>query len=439
MAELCFDLIRKTLPEKTANIFIAYSGGVDSHVLLHLCAQKPLVKDKITAVYIHHGLQQEADCWQDHCQTTARDLGVDFCSFHVNANPQMGQSPEEAARNARYDALKNLLDENDVLLVAQHREDQLETVLLQLFRGAGVKGLAAMPVSASFGRGLMLRPLLSTAKKSIDQYAQNHTLHWVEDPSNQAIDYDRNFLRNQVIPLLKGRWPAIDKTVSRSAMHCASADELLQNMADELLDEMDGKDNRLLNIEPLMALTENKRNLLLRRWFELHGLKSPTLSCLQAIIKEVMGARMGADPQVMVQGYLIKRYQGKLYCIDAKTLMKEDVQAWTKSARSLRRANGYRLDIVESVSGIPIRLWNKSAVTVKLRAGGEVIKLPRRDGQHKLKKLFQEAGVPPWQREIVPLIYLDDRLAAVAGLWVSEEFYSAQAEPCYEILWNSTE
>ncbi len=439
MTALSFDLIKKILPEKTAKMYIAYSGGVDSHVLLHLCAVHPECKDKITAVYIHHGLLEEADYWEEHCQKTACELAVDFCSLRVVASPQKGQSPEEAARDARYEVLKNLLAENDVLLLAQHREDQLETLLLQLFRGAGVKGLAAMPVKAAFGRGLMLRPLLHCAKKNIVQYAQQNALQWVEDPSNQAIDYDRNYLRNNVIPLLKERWPAIDKTVSRTAKHCAGADELLQNMADELLSKVADNSDCTLNLEQLMALTENKRNLLLRRWFELNGLKPPSESCLQTIVKEVIGARVGADPQVLVQGCLIKRYRDKLYCVDTNTLIKEDVQEWPESVASIQRANGYRLDIEESVSGIPVRLWNKSKVTVRLRSGGEFIKRPGRAGRHSLKKLYQEAGIPPWQREVMPLIYLDDRLAAVAGFWVGEEFFSEKIEPCYQILWYSAE
>ncbi len=439
MSTLFSGLIEKILPEKTAKIVIAYSGGVDSHVLLHLCAVHPEYKEKITAVYIHHGLLKEADYWQEHCQNTACELGVDFCCLQVVAIPQKRQSPEEAARDARYKALKDLLAENDVLLLAQHREDQLETLLLQLFRGAGVKGLAAMPEKLAFGHGVMLRPLLRIAKKDIMQYAQQNALQWVEDPSNQRVDYDRNYLRNNVIPLLKERWPAVDKTVSRTAKHCAGADELLQNMADELLDEIVDSSDCTLNLERLMALTQNKRNLLLRKWFELNELKSPSESCLQAIVREVIGARVESDPQVLVQGHLIKRYRGRLYCVDTNTLVKEDVQEWPESTVSIQRANGYKLEIVESISGIPIRLWNNSKVTIRLRAGGEFIKQSGREGRHSLKKLYQETGIPPWQREVIPLIYLDNQLAAVAGFWIGEEFFSEKIEPCYQILWYSAE
>ena len=205
------------------HVYVAYSGGVDSHVLLHFCASIKLLKDKITAVYVHHGLQAEAESWAKHCEKTAEGLGVDFLVLRVNAYAKSGESPEEAARNARYAALKSLMDADDMLLLAQHREDQLETVLLQLFRGSGLRGLSGMPERMAFGQGVMLRPLLNIPKQAINDYAQAHQLSWVEDPSNQSNDYDRNFLRNAVVPLLKQRWPAIDKTVSRSAKHCADA------------------------------------------------------------------------------------------------------------------------------------------------------------------------------------------------------------------------
>ena len=152
-----------------------------------------------------------------------QSLGVDFILLRVNAVASQGESPEEAARNARYTALKSLIGINDVLLVAQHRDDQLETVLLQLFRGSGLRGLSAMPEIMAFGQGLMLRPLLNVSKLAIDDYARAHALIWVDDPSNLSNEYDRNFLRNAVLPLLKQRWPACDKTVARSARHCADA------------------------------------------------------------------------------------------------------------------------------------------------------------------------------------------------------------------------
>ena len=201
------------LTEKTAEIqavcklanqvFVAFSGGVDSHVLLHLCASSPALKNKLTAVYVHHGLQKQADQWAEHCVQIAKQLSVSFRMVPVDAKHMPGESPEETARIVRYQALQSLLDENDVLLLGQHREDQLETILLQLFRGAGLAGLAAMPEKKSFGKCLLLRPLLDISQQEIKAYAVEHKLDWIEDPSNLRNEFDRNYLRNSIIPLIK--------------------------------------------------------------------------------------------------------------------------------------------------------------------------------------------------------------------------------------------
>ncbi|WP_305908564.1 tRNA lysidine(34) synthetase TilS [Methylomarinum sp. Ch1-1] len=439
MTKLTAALIDTILPANTARIFVAYSGGVDSQVLLHLCANEPDYRQRLTAVYVHHGLQREADVWAEHCRVSAERLGVEFKELRVDASAKKRQSPEDAARTARYEALRALLARDDVLLVAQHREDQLETVLLQLFRGAGVSGLAAMPERTEFGKGWLLRPLLTVGKRSILDYADSHRLHWVEDPSNQADDFDRNYLRNNIVPLLKQRWPSLDKTVARSARHCAAAAELLAGLADDLLEDCYDRRDRSLAVQDLLALDLSKRNLVLRRWLEMQGLKPPGEALLQTLIAEVACAGPEADPELRTQGREIKRYRGRLYCLPASAPVKEKTREWPQGVSEIACANGYRLRIAPSSSGIPVGLWRQAKVTIKPREGGEMLKLIGRKGRHALKKLYQEAAVPPWQREQRPLIYLDGQLAAVAGLWVAEAFFSAGEESCYQVLWESIE
>ncbi|MSR16331.1 MAG: tRNA lysidine(34) synthetase TilS, partial [Methylococcaceae bacterium] len=238
------------------HIYIGYSGGVDSHVLLDSCVSLAELKSKITAVYIHHGLQKEADDWAIHCRKTAENKGVSFLEIRVNAEKSNGESPEESARNARYSAFKNLLHENDVLLIAQHREDQLETVLLQLFRGSGLKGLAGMPEKMFFGAGQLCRPLLNISKVEIDTYAVENELVWIEDPSNQSLIYDRNFLRQEIIPHLKTRWKSLDKTVTRTATHCAEAETLISKIAQTEFETVFDFENKTLNIPQLLTYSQ---------------------------------------------------------------------------------------------------------------------------------------------------------------------------------------
>ena len=416
------------------HIYIGYSGGVDSHVLLHLCATDHKLKAKITAVYVHHGLQAEAESWAKHCQKTAQELGVGFILLRVNAVAEPGASPEEAARNARYAALKSLIGAEDVLLVAQHRDDQLETVLLQLFRGSGLRGLSAMPEHMAFGQGMMLRPLLNIAKSAIDDYARTQGLSWVEDPSNLSHDYDRNFLRLAVLPLLKQRWPACDKTVARSARHCADAQEIISELAENLFQQVFNAADQTLSIVRLQSYQIPQQQLIIRQWFQALGLKMPALAFVERVQSEVLAARESSDPQLSGQGYSVRRYRDRLYCL--KSAAPDGVRdgIWPTWQASIKVSDRQSLSCVPSSAGISREQWQNAVIKIAARSGGEKIRLPGRLGCHTLKKLFQEAGIPPWEREAIPLIYLDDKLAAVGDLWISADFYSEETLDCVSLI-----
>lgn len=421
---LLSSIARQISGHSVSRLIVAYSGGVDSHVLLHLCALDAQLKNKLTAVYVHHGLQPQAEVWAQHCQYTAHALSVDFKMLRVNAMPQLGESPEEAARNARYTALKDLIEPNCALLVAQHREDQLETVLLQLFRGGGLRGLSGMPESMAFGLGVMLRPLLNAAKQDIMDYAHTHKLRWIEDPSNAHSDYDRNFLRNDIVPLLKQRWPALDKTVSRSAAHCASAENMLGHIAQTWFLTVFNTDDNTLSLQRLLTFETAQHAHIIRAWFQHLGLKMPAQGFVTRILVEVVGARQDSEPLLTGQGVSIRRYRDKLYCLkQTQPAVLVDMR-WPKGAVSVFMANKQRLSCVPTANGLAEEKWLNATVVIKFRGGGEKIALSKREGRHALKNLFQEAGIPPWQRAAIPLVYLDDKLAAVGDKWISAEFYT---------------
>ncbi|MEO1896178.1 MAG: tRNA lysidine(34) synthetase TilS, partial [Methylococcales bacterium] len=190
------------------NIFVAFSGGCDSHVLLHLCAQIPTVSSSVTAVYIDHGLQECAADWGIHCQQVAEQLGVNFATVSLNLLPPQGESLEAIAREARYQAIARLLGPGDMVLTAHHQEDQYETILLKMFRGAGLLGLSGISEYSALGDGQLIRPLLGVTKQAIEAYAKSNQLNHIQDPSNACIDFDRNYLRQVITPLIKARWPA---------------------------------------------------------------------------------------------------------------------------------------------------------------------------------------------------------------------------------------
>jgi tRNA(Ile)-lysidine synthase len=416
------------------NIYIAYSGGIDSHVLLHLCASIDRLKAKITAVYVNHGLQLEAKNWGLHCKQVCDNLGVKFVGLTVDAQAIPGESPEEAARNARYAALKPLLAKDDLLLVAQHSEDQLETVLLQLFRGSGLKGLSGMPPSTAFGQGKLVRPLLDVTKNAIIDYAEANQLVWIEDPSNQQSHYDRNFLRNGIIPLLMQRWPSLDKIVSRSAKHCANAQGLLDTLADDWLTSVMIPGDNALSINRLQSYSLLQQALIVRQWFQRLGLKMPSEDFVQRILEQAVAAREDAGPILATQGHCIRRYRNALYCLKPSKEKLVGELIWPSGEPSLQIAGDATYEIVGSSSGIPVVQWRNAKITVKFRAGGETIELPGRKGHHALKKLYQEAGIPPWERVRTPLIFLDDKLAAVGEHWVCAEFYGEAQVGCLRII-----
>ncbi len=424
---------------EASRLYIAFSGGMDSHVLLHLCASITAFKEKITAVYVDHGLQKEAENWSKHCQTTAAELGVSFMALRVNASARQGESPEEAARNARYKALKPLVGIDDLLLLAHHKEDQLETVLLQLFRGSGLRGLSGMPQRIEFGKGFILRPLLEVSKLDMTDYAEKQQLNWVEDPSNQACNFDRNFMRHTILPLLKQRWPSLDKTVSRSAQHCSDAQQLLNESLSDLFNLAYNPFDQSIELQKLEALTSRQINWVLRHWFETLRLKPPRQKVLQAIVEQLIQAAEDAKPKIQHQDHFILRYKQKLFCLAAQTFQRElHGIVWPAQNTVLLLANGYSLTLVKAESGISKQLWHTAKVTVSSRQGGEKIKLPGRNNHHDLKKLYQEAQIPPWERDVRPLILLNNQLAAVAGLWVAEWAWSEGPDDCYQFNWNKS-
>jgi tRNA(Ile)-lysidine synthase len=437
---LDFKPIAHMLPEWFGTLFVAYSGGIDSHVLLDLCASQVHLRAKIIAVYINHGLQLQADDWEQHCRQQAADLNVNFLSIRVDAKPKTGESPEAAARDARYHALETLMQVSDLMLFAQHREDQMETLLLQLFRGAGIPGLAAMPESTTFGRGTLLRPLLNIAKTDIVAYAHSHGLHWVDDPSNLSHDFDRNYLRHAIVPLLKQRWPAIDKTIARSARHCGDALALLDEWGNLHTKDLFESGDNSLNTDALKSGNEAEINWTLRRWLKSLNLKPFSDAALNDLKSQLLHAKCDAYPLLRHQGRLLTRFRQQLFCLNESHMQAiSSTYNWPKGTDNSICCNGSTVSLIEASSGIPQTLWNTANIELRPRCGGEKLKLPGRAGQHSLKKLFQEAGIPPWERDTRPLLYLDGKLAAIPGLWTAEWAYSDVGEACYRLTWQFPE
>ncbi|OGT21840.1 MAG: tRNA lysidine(34) synthetase TilS [Gammaproteobacteria bacterium RIFCSPHIGHO2_02_FULL_42_13] len=392
-------------------IWIAYSGGVDSHVLLHAVCEwrKQYLNRTIHAVHVHHGLQADADKWVTHCDQVCQALQVGCTILYVDIEKTAKQSMEAEARKARYNALATLMQAGDVLLTAQHQDDQAETCLLQFLRGAGARGLAAMPQIMPFSRGYLVRPLISISKQEILDYAKEHQLRWVEDSTNLDEQFTRNFLRARIMPLLKSRWPNVPETIARVAAHSAETKNLLEDLAQTDLQQV--KSEYGLSVQRLRALSCARQKNLLRYWFYQQDYLLPSTIKLQHIINDVVMAREDATPCVQWSDVEVRRFGDDLYVMPVRDRHDVSVE--------------YSWDGVEPLhvkTGVLICQGARRNMTVRFRRGGEVCRLRGRTGTHELKKLFQEWQVPPWERDRVPLIFVDGQLAAIVGCAVCEGY-----------------
>lgn len=418
----------------TQRFLIAYSGGLDSHVLLHALANI-LPKEKLKAVYINHGWHKDAEQWGEHCQQVCQDLNISCEVVKVDAQPKQGESAEECAREARYAAFANLVQTNDCLLTAHQQNDQAETLLLQMFRGAGIKGLASMPVITSFALGYHARPLLNYARTDLEAYAKQHHLKWIEDDSNKNLRFDRNFIRHQILPEIQQHWPQVTKTIARVAEHCAEAELLLEQLAQQDLAIVGAQHAApVLSISKLLNLNPARLHNVLRYWLRQLGFAVPSQMQLQHIETDVLQCNADANPVVAWGEVEVRRYRDDLYALPKHKIENLPEQLIWNLAQPLAIPEmGTLVATQELGKGICCVALPENKVTIRFRQNGERFHPAGRQGSHPLKKLMQEWNIPPWQRDFIPLIYHDNQLIAVAGFAVHAEFVAKSDEMGWEI------
>ena len=405
--------------------------------MLHLMARlKEESGDRIRAVHVNHNIQRESGVWAGHCRETCRALGVELEVLEVDANAPGKESPESWARHQRYAAIEDILAEGEILLTAHHQDDQLETLLLRLLRGSGVLGLASMRAVRTFGKGLHARPLLHHSRAQLSAYARSNKLDWIEDPSNADTHWDRNFIRHEVIPVIKTRWPALARPLTRTIQVCSETQELLDDVARQDLLSCAGEKPDLLVVDRVKQLSVPRQKNLVRYWARSLNLPPPDSRQLPRIVADVIQARQDSGARVSWKGAALHRYGNYVQ-------LTEPLEEFDRAAvRVWDFAGPCRLDYGELTaragygSGLKKELCNAARVEVRYRRGGEKIRLPGRTCRHRLKKLFQEARTPPWLRERVPLVYVGDRLAMVAGFWTDADFLAGADEPSWIVTWT---
>jgi len=414
--------------EQAKQLVVGFSGGLDSTVLLHGLLAYPKLKDKILAVHINHGLSTNAAAWEKHCQRFCKQYKILFISHSIQIEQRANL--EETARLARHAIFSSYMKPGTVVLLAHHQDDQAETLLLQLFRGAGIDGLSAMPLTAKRGDAEVIRPLLHLSRKSLESYARTHDLSWVEDESNQQLDYSRNYIRHVVMPAIQKNWPAVTSNIARSAEHCQQARQNLEELAQ--LDAGRGDLNQpTLSIDELVHLPPHRMSNVLRCWLRNNNIRMPSSETFKRLIDELIQAKEDALPLVQWGEVEIRRYQQTLYIRSSDDEPLSDSIPWVNFPEPLVLGHGLGyLVALQSEKGLLLP-GEKAEMVIKFRQGGEVFKW--RGQSKQLKKCFQQWQVPPWQRDRVPLIYINSELAMVVGYAVADIFYGEQSESAWVI------
>ncbi|HLP99016.1 MAG TPA: tRNA lysidine(34) synthetase TilS [Sideroxyarcus sp.] len=415
---------------KHSHILIGLSGGMDSSVLLHLLNQlTPRFQWRLSALHVHHGISRNADTWADFCGRLCAGYGIPLHVERVDIGPLRDEHGiEAAARKLRHAAFAK--QSCDAVALAHHADDQAETLLLQLLRGAGIKGAAAMPAfkPAAAGIPATLRPLLDVPRKELLEFAQQHSLQWVEDESNADERYPRNFLRHRMLPLLEQQFPACRDTLARSARHFAEAGDLLDELAQQDAPGLSGGGG--LEVRLLRGLSHSRAKNLLRYFLHVRSVPMPHEAQLDEMLRQLLDAREDAAICVETGLWQVRRYQGKVYAVRA--LCEFDpalVLRWNGEAELEWPATGMLLSFGRTIGqGVSLDRLMRAPVTLRLRNGGESL-CPRPGATPRsLKNLLQEYQVPPWQRERLPLLYSGDTLVAVVGVSIAAEFQAADHE-----------
>jgi len=431
------ELFHYLFAEPSSRLVIGYSGGMDSHALLHLLVklkQEKSFSNEIHALHINHGLSSHSNNWQDHCERICNQLAVNFTALNVTVE-LADKGIEESAREARYQAFNDYLVSGDLLLLAHHADDQAETILFRLMRGGGLNGLAGMPQRRRLGAAVLIRPLLNITRESLKKFTEQERLQWVEDESNQDERFDRNFIRHSIVPVIKQRWPSYAETWTRSARLAAEGFGLNRELADLDLSELGSDDPARIDLDKLKSLSHARQRNLLYRWIESTGMQLPSNAQLQQLITQFTEARRDSNPVMRWRSVEVRRFRNHAYLM--QPLEQHDIgsEMHLNAEHSLSTVVGTLTATQTEGGGIWLE-HGPGSVIVRFRQGGERCHPSGRSGNHPLKKIFQELKVPPWLRDRIPLICVGDEIAAVAGLFYCHNFIAVEGQTGWEFNWS---
>lgn len=436
------DLIQRLLNNApgVSRLVVGFSGGLDSTVLLHLAREWQRQQSSpipVVALHVNHRLQVQADQWQQHCEQLCCEWDIPFLTETAQVDRTQA-SLEQAARHARYAAFRRHVGPEDCLLLAHHRDDQVETLFQRLLRGSGPLGLGGMGALSRNEDLLIGRPLLEQDRAELERYGQHHQLVWIEDPSNQDLSFERNFLRLDALPRLRSRWPQLNQTVARAARLSRESADLLADLA-----ELDGAGQFVagqpLALTLLANLPARRARNLLRHWLRLQGASLPSEAQLNRVLEDMLTAAEDAQPELQWGAFCLRRFRGALYCLPVLTepatapvtFMLEDV-----ASAPLPWADGQLVQSTAQGIAFSKRQLSHGPLTLRVRQGGERFK-PVGRATNSLKHWFQACQVPPWWRDRWPLLYCGDQLAGLPGLLVAEGFEPSDEADTLRLVWQT--
>ena len=424
-------------PAGATGLVVALSGGADSAGLL--AAASALDASfrglRVRAVHIDHGLQTAAASFGEACAALCERLHIPLTVVRVMVETPPGASIEAAARDARYAAFERELKAGECLLTAHHSEDQAETLLLQALRGAGLKGMSAMPFCRPLGRGWHLRPLLDVPQSELLAFGAGVAGASVIDPMNENLRFDRGYLRWRVWPLIESRWPGAAATLARTTRHVADAQELLDRAAAADVGRL--RDGDALSVPGLRAMTVRERINALRFWLCDANVEPPSTARLNEALRQIFDAKADHLPSIVWGHHALRRYRQRVFLTDARPPRLEGTRHWhvAPDSRVDLGPNSGTLRWVAQVGGIDARRL-PDTVTVRRRGGGEVLKPGVNAGTQSVQHLCQSLGVLPWMRDALPLVFVGDALIAVADLWMDARWCVAPREPGFAVVWE---
>ena len=425
----------KNLDNKPFDISVALSGGVDSIVLLHALSQlQKQLKLKLNAIHIHHDLSPNADDWLTFCHKECKKLSIPIKSEKINIKQDLPMGIEAAARKSRYQVLE--IYRKGILALGHHQNDQAETLMLQLFRGSGLSGLAAMP---TFDRERFIwRPLLRIKREIIEDYAKENNLVFIEDESNNNLQFERNFLRKEILPLIKSRYPDIINTISRSSENIAEGLNLHKAIAKEDANLYFSKNKERLSLTMLKVLEKERVVNLIRWWLDINKQLMPSKKTMSELYRQIKDVKKDALLNIDISELIsIKAYRDELFLVEKKIKIDPYELIW-RGEEVVELPGNSKLIFKRSVgAGFSLSKIASKTLTIQNRNGGESFKPKNNQPTRTLKYLLQTSNIPPWKRQLMPLVFSENELVAVPDFGVHFKFQADKEEDGWDIDWIS--